>query len=83
MKRKDVQRLARELVDEIDLMRQQMAQQDAIIQRQATRIKDLERLIAVTSPLLSGPQAIPEQSTTSRAPVSSRTKPEPVPQTRN
>jgi len=35
VKRKDVQRLARELVDAIDAMRQEMAMQDHTIQRQA------------------------------------------------
>ena len=41
MKRKDVERLARELVDAISEMRAEMARQDAIIQRQAAEIQQL------------------------------------------
>ena len=48
MRRKDVQRLAAELVDAIDALRTEMAMQDATIQRQAAEI---ERLRAMCSDL--------------------------------
>jgi len=41
MKRKDVQRLALELVDAIDAMRTEMAAQDAVVQWQAAVIDEL------------------------------------------
>ena len=42
MKRKDVQRLAAELVDAINALRSEMAMQDATIQRQAAEIERLK-----------------------------------------
>ena len=44
MRRKDVQRLAAELVDAIDALRTEMAMQDATIQRQAAEIERLRAL---------------------------------------
>jgi len=43
VKRKDVQRLAHELVDAITAMRHEMAHQDATIQQQAAEIDELKR----------------------------------------
>jgi phage shock protein A len=49
VKRKDVQRLAHELVDAITAMRHEMAHQDATIQQQAAEIDELKRRIRATS----------------------------------
>ena len=46
MKRKDVQRLALELVDAIDAMRTEMAAQDAVVQWQAAVIAELKAEVA-------------------------------------
>ena len=43
MKRKDVQRLALELVDAINDMRREMAAQDALVQWQVAEIAELKR----------------------------------------
>ena len=47
MKRKNVQRLAAELVDAIDAMRQEMAMQDATIQRQAADVAAMRAEYAI------------------------------------
>ena len=49
MKRKDVQRLALELVDAIDAMRTEMAAQDAVVQWQAAEIAEFKRRLRALS----------------------------------
>jgi hypothetical protein len=46
VKRKDVQRLAAELVDAIDTMRREMASKDAVVQWQAAVIAELRADLA-------------------------------------
>jgi hypothetical protein len=61
VKRKDVQRLALELVDAIDAMRGEMAMQDATIQRQAVVIAELRAALRMA-------RAVPHGCSTGFAP---------------